>query len=322
MRLATFGVGPSAPQSDPDEKFEPQHVAISMSGDIWLLGKHRVMCGNSTTKDDVAKLMDGELADLCFTSPPYGDQRDYGRVGRGSLDWDALMHGVFQNAPMKPAGQILVNLGLIHRDGEWMPYWDGWIDWMRSVGWRRFGWYVWDQGPGLPGDWNGRLAPSFEFIFHFRKQTFRANKSVPSKLAGIISNGGLRELSGAIGGRTKGPSAIQPFKIPDSVIRVTRHKGAVDGGEHPAVFPVGLPQTMHEAYSKPGEIAYEPFCGSGSQIIAAELTGRVCHAVEIEPRYVDVAVRRWQNFTGKKAMLQGTKKTFDQIEKERSKAAA
>src|SRR3546814_12058489 len=56
--------------------------------------------------------------------------------------------------------------------------------WMRSQGWRRFAWYVWDQGPGMPGDWQGRLAPSFEFIFHFNRQTRKPNKTVPCKFAG------------------------------------------------------------------------------------------------------------------------------------------
>ena len=72
-------------------------------------------------------------------------------------DWDALMQGVFAAAHVTADAQLLVNLGLVHRDGEWIPYWEGWVDWMRAQGWRRFGWYAWDQGPGLPGDRNGRL---------------------------------------------------------------------------------------------------------------------------------------------------------------------
>jgi hypothetical protein len=67
------------------------------------------------------------------------------------------------------AGQALVNLGLIHRDGEWPPYWQGWLEWMRAQGLRRFGLYAWDQGPGLPGDWNGRPAQAFELVFHFNR---------------------------------------------------------------------------------------------------------------------------------------------------------
>jgi hypothetical protein len=64
----------------------------------------------------------------------------------------------------------LVNLGLIHREGEWQPYWQGWLGWLRAQGWWRFGLYAWDQGPGLPGDWNGRLAPAFELVFHLNRE--------------------------------------------------------------------------------------------------------------------------------------------------------
>jgi len=77
-----------------------------------------------------------------------------------------------------------------------------------------------------------------------------------------------------------------------------------------------------ENNSKVGDQVYEPFAGSGTTIIAAEMTGRVCLAIELSPVYVDVCVRRWEKYTGKKAILQGTKKTFDQVVKERSRKAA
>jgi ParB-like chromosome segregation protein Spo0J len=150
----------------PEAPAEP----ITRPGDIWALGDHRLICGDATDPAVVARLMDGAQASLMFTSPPYAQQRDYGAAKEKVGDWDALMQGVFAAAPVTADAQLLVNLGLVHRDGEWIPYWEGWVDWMRAQGWRRFGWYVWDQGPGLPGDWNGRLAPSHEFIFHFNRQ--------------------------------------------------------------------------------------------------------------------------------------------------------
>jgi hypothetical protein len=146
---------------------EPAPDPVTRPGDVWIMGRHRLMCGDSTNPQHIAQLMAGQEADLCFTSPPYGQQRDY--KSGGISDWDALMQGVFSLLPLKHDAQVLVNLGLIHRDGEWLPYWDGWIEWMRAAGWRRFGWYVWDQGFGLPGDWNGRLAPSHEWVFHFNR---------------------------------------------------------------------------------------------------------------------------------------------------------
>ena len=303
--------GLTDPDAVPNAPVEP----VTVLGDVWLLGRHRVMCGDSTDPLHIGTLMQGALADLCFTSPPYAQQRDYkAAVG----DWDALMQGVFSILPVKHEAQVLVNLGMVHRDGEWMPYWDGWVEWMRTAGWRRFGWYVWDQGPGLPGDWSGRLAPSHEWVFHFNRVAERAHKTKVSKMAGVISNGGLRNTDGSIGGRTKGPSAIQSTKIPDSVIRVMRHKGGIpgDAGKHPAIFPVDLVSEMLTAFSDPDDLVFEPFCGSGTQLISAQKNGRSCYGMELAPEYVDVCVKRWQAFTGQTATLEATGQGFSVVSNE------
>ena len=108
-------------------------------GQVWKLGRHRVMCGDSRSSEDVAKLMDGEKADLCFTSPPYDQQRTYRDESTAAVsDWLSLMNAVFSNLPMTDSGQVLVNLGLVHRKCEIVPYWDPWISEMRAAGWRRF----------------------------------------------------------------------------------------------------------------------------------------------------------------------------------------
>jgi DNA modification methylase len=267
---------------------------------VWLLGRHRLMCGDSTQFLDVAKLTQGALADLCFTSPPYLRQRNY-ETDAG--DWDALMQGVFSAAPLKPDAQLLVNLGMVHRDGEWLPYWDGWIAWMRDQGWRRFGWYVWDQGAGLPGDWNGRLAPSHEWVFHFNHVAERARKTKAKNPENIVAQQHtMRGRDGKTRQFSSPEAGLQPNKIPDSVIRITRQHGVLPGGiDHPAVFPVDLVSEMLTAFSDPDDVVYEPFCGSGTQLISAQKNGRTCLAMEIAPLYCDVAIQRWQNFTGQKA---------------------
>ncbi len=300
---------------------------VSRSGDIWQLGEHRLICGDATDKNVIAALMDGEVAQLCFTSPPYGNQRDYTHT---IIDWDALMQGVFARLPMIGNGQVLVNLGLIHRDSEVVPYWDGWLSWMRTQGWRRFGWYVWDQGPGLPGDWQGRLAPAFEFVFHFNRKNSevrRPNKNVPCIYAGRdahlrgdgTSAGGMRNKDGSKTSWNHVGTLTQDTKIPDSVIRIMRHKGKIGQDiDHPAVFPVALPQFVLEAYTDARDIVYEPFCGSGTTILAAERTGRISRAVEIAPQYVDVAVRRFQqNYPDVLVTLLATGQSFDDVAKER-----
>ncbi|PZX36291.1 DNA modification methylase [Roseinatronobacter thiooxidans] len=280
---------------------EPPAEPITTPGDIWALGDHRLICGDATDPVVVARLMDGAQASRMFTSPPYAQQRNYGAAKEKVGDWDALMQGVFAAAPVIADVQLLVNLGLVHRDSEWIPYWDGWLNWMRAQGWRRFGWYVWDQGPGLPCDWNGRLAPSHEFIFHFNRAPRKPHKTVPSKHAGeTLGGGGLRGADGTVHRKTGFGNAIQSHRIPDSVFRIMRHKGGLGAaGSHPAVFPVALVEAVLEAFTDPGDLIFEPFCGSGTQLIAAERTGRRCFAVELDPVYCDVAVRRWELATGR-----------------------
>jgi DNA modification methylase len=269
---------------------------ITKRGDLILLGDHRLLCGDSTNGDDVARLMDGEKAGVCFTSPPYAQQRDYGEAKELVQDWDALMQGVFANLPMADDGQVLVNLGLIHKDGEWVPYWDGWIEWMREQGWKRFGWYVWDQLTGLPGHWNGRLGPSFEFVFHFVTNGVQPNKVKVNKTAGQL-NTSKSALKG--GRKSSGPSSkafvTASHGVPDSVIRQPRHCGKTD---HPAVFST---QFANEVISYWGGIEYDPFCGSGTTLIAAEQLNRRCYGMEISPAYCDVIVQRWEGLTGKTA---------------------
>ena len=314
---------PDAGDDVPDAPVNP----VSRTGDVWLLGTHRLVCGDAGDSAVVATLMQGERAVLCFTSPPYGNQRDY---TDSIIDWDALMRSVFAQVPLAANGQVLVNLGLIHRELEVVPYWDGWLSWMRQQGWRRFGWYVWDQGPGLPGDWNGRLAPAFEFVFHFNRkdsEVRRPNKNVPCIYAGKdthrrgdgTSAGGMRNKDGSKTSWNHLGTLTQDTKIADAVIRIMRHKGKIGQDiDHPAVFPVALPQFVLEAYSDTGDIVFEPFCGSGTTMLAAQRSGRQCRLVEIAPQYVDVAVKRFQqNFPDVPVTLGSTGQSFEAVATER-----
>ena len=309
---------PGAGLTDEDAVPVAPPVPTTTVGDVWVMGQHRIMCGDSTSAACISVLMASKKADLCFTSPPYGQQREY--KNGGISDWDALMNGVFKVIPLKNDAQLLVNLGMIHKECEWVPYWETWIEWMRSAGWRRFGWYVWDQGPGLPGDWNGRLAPSHEFIFHFNKVAERARKTKEKLAASIQYNdhgNGMRKKDGTMSGVSSPELSLQTHKVPDSVVRVMRHKARGIEVAHPAVFPVNLASEIITAFSDVGDIVFEPFIGSGTQIISAEKNGRFCYGMELAPVYVDLAVTRWQAFTGKQATLESTGQTFEQVQAKR-----
>ena len=288
---------PAEAAPDPaDAEPEAPRAAVTRPGDLWLLGEHRLLCGDSTDATCIARVMAGERASLAFTSPPYGNQRDY--TTGGVTDWDALMRGVCQHLAVALAddGQVLVNLGMIHRDSEWQPYWHGWLDWMRAAGWRRFGLYVWDQGPGLPGDWNGRLSPAFEFLFHFNRHARQANKIIPCRWAGHVngSHGGLRNKDGSVTEWQHAGQGVQETRIPDSVVRITRHKARGIETEHPAVFPVKLPEFVIQTYTAEGDAVFEPFAGSGTTILAGQRTSRRVCAIDVAPSYVDLAIARWR----------------------------
>lgn len=262
-------------------------------------GRHRILCADSANGAAVARLMDGEQASLVFTSPPYAQQRDYGEAAKEQVsDWLAMMQGVFANMPVTASGQVLVNLGQVHRDGEWIPYWDPWIEWMRALGWRRFGWYVWDQGSGLPGDWSGRLGPSHEFVFHFNKEARKPNHWIEKLEASVrvksAADQGLRGKDGSIKPVTNPEAFGQTHKIPDSVIRVTRQQGPVLHGSesHPAPFSVAFAGFFQRTWLSVGEIQYDPFLGSATSVIAGNLGGVRVFGMELEPKYVDLALAR------------------------------
>lgn len=295
---------------------EPPVQPVTRAGDLWQLGRHRLLCGDSTDPEVVWKALDGQKAALCFTSPPYQYKRDYQNAIN---DWDALMVKAFSNvlAVMVDDGQVLVNLGMSYDNTEWQPYWDSWIEGLRAKGWRRYGLYVWDQGPGLPGNCNGvgRFAASFELIFHFNQQSRTPNKIIPCLNAGTLSKHAVRKADGSFSGKE---TPIQDFKIPDNVIRVTRQKGSIgDCGDHPAVFPVALPELIINTFTQPGEVVLEPFCGSGTQFLAAENAGRSCAGIELAPAYVDVAIARWKQETGQEAILAETGEPFSVVQQRR-----
>jgi DNA modification methylase len=163
---------------------------------------------------------------------------------------------------------------------------------------------VWDQGPGLPGDWGGRLSPAFEFIFHFNKSSIKVNKIKDTIWGGHKNHGsGLRSKNGDVKGYSHAGKEVQLKKIPDSVIRVMRHKARGIEISHPAVFPVDFAGEMILSFTDTNDLIYDPFSGSGTTIIACEQLGRRCRAVEISPAYVAVALQRWADATGKTPVL-------------------
>jgi DNA modification methylase len=245
----------------------------------------------------VERVCDGGACGVCFTSPPYAQQRDY---TKRIDDWNGLMQGVFANIPANDETQVLVNIGLIHKNGEWVSYWDQWVEWMREHGWRRFGWYVWDQLSGFPGVFGGRCAPSFEFIFHFNQAPTRAAKSVPTKPEGTTRHGGRMGKNGwETDYHIDRINTTGKNKIPDATWRFSRQ---TLGLGHSAIFPVAVPSLALRTW--PGNV-FDPFLGSGTTLVACEQLSRVGVGIEISPGYVAVALQRLKDM-GLSPKLEGS----------------
>lgn len=289
--------GGSSSEDDP----VPEPPSVTKPGDLWFLGNHRVLCGDSMQPESIARVLGNARPELCFTSPPYDQQRIY--KGTMSKDWTGLLQGVFGAVlpQVSPTAQVLVNLGMVHRENRVVEYWRTWREWMVSTGWRDFGWYVWDQGWGLPGDWEGRLAPSFEFLFHFNQKNKKPRYWVPKAAKSVTSrtNGILREPDDSIHEKSSPDASLRETKIPDNVIRVNRVNGRVlPGYDHPAAFPIELAEHVIQTWTREREWVIDPFGGAGTTLLAGERLRRPVAIMEIVPAYVDIVLARWVKETG------------------------
>lgn len=268
-------------------------------GELWQLGNHRLLCGDSTSSEDVQKLFGDRKAKLCFTSPPYADQREY--KGGKELSTELLARFISTAAPA--CELFAVNLGLSRKNGEVNQYWDDYIDEANSAGLKLLSWNIWDKGEaGSIGNQTAMFAITHEWIFVFGKKPTELNKTVPNKSAGLLANhSGNRQADGTVKKSTK-EIVVGEFSQLKTIYQVSAQK-ARDDIDHPARFPVQFPLGYIEACTNPGDWVYEPFCGSGTTIIAAEKTGRNCLGMELDPGYCDIIIARWENITGEKAVL-------------------
>ena len=298
--------------TDDDAVPDVQPDPVSKLGDVWLLGKHRVMCGDSTSIDAVEELMQGESAELCFTSPPYLDQREY----NGGKELSTEYLATFVRSSYGFVKYFAVNLGYSRKNGEVNQYWNDYIKEAEDCGLKLLSWNVWDRS-GLGGSIGNQTAffPIWhEWIFVFGEKAKELNRTKKNKSAGSKS-GTNRQADGTL---LKGSGVTAEFGKMGTVTAC----GVADGKLHPAMFPVELPEEYINAMTDEGDCVYEPFGGSGTTLIACEKTGREARLMELDPKYVDVIVRRWQEFTGKQATHAATGATFAEVEADSALAVA
>jgi DNA modification methylase len=268
--------------TDDDSVPEAPEEPVSKINDIWQLGNHRLMCGDSTSIDAVDKLMDGQKADMVFTDPPYGVAYEGGHntKKRTQIKNDALegenLTGLFYGA-----------LSVAH-----------------IVTHEHAAFYVWYA--------SGKSV-----------ETFAALSDLPLKLRAIIQWYKVRSGLGAFMSQYipncepciyahKDGSSPQWFGPTDEKT-VWELKKEQRNDFHPTQKPIELPERAINNSSKKGQIILDLFGGSGSTLIACEKTNRQARLMELDPKYVDVIIKRWQEFTGKQAIHIESGKTYEDM---------
>jgi DNA modification methylase len=198
----------------------------------------------------------------------------------------------------------VVNLGLVWREQAVLPYWDHYIEAARRGGHKLLSWNVWHKTGGMSiGALTSMFTVTHEWLFVFGAAKVELCKTQKNKSAGAFCAVKTdRDVDGVLkeaGMARKHPrgTAIAERRRLDSVIALTQVQNNED---HPATFPVELSAQFLVAFGDLGPVV-DPFLGSGTTLIACEQLDRTCYGIEIEPRYVDVAVQRWENLTGGRA---------------------
>jgi site-specific DNA-methyltransferase (adenine-specific) len=270
-------------QTDPDEVPEPPADPVTVLGDVWTLGNHRLMCGDSTSIDAVNKLMDGKKADCLWTDPPYGvsyvgKTKDALTIENDSLDDDSLtefLREAFNTGILAteggaawyvaaPAGPLHQCFSLVLKE---LGVWRQTLNWIKSSMVMGRSDYLYQHEPIFYG-WNPSGSHKWTAD---RKQTTVLNFDKPSR-----------------------------------------------NGEHPTMKPVELVEYCVGNNTNKGDLVLDLFGGSGTTMMACEKSGRMSRLMELAPNYCDVIAKRWQDFTGKKAVHESGK-TFDEMAADRGK---
>lgn len=299
---------------------------VTKAGDVWVLGDHRLICGDCRVADDVRDVLHGNQIAVAITSPPYASQRKYDESTEFKptrideyVEWfDAVQANIVEH--LAEDGSWFLNIKEHCEDGERVLYVkDLTLAHVREWGWRFVDEFVWVHC-GTPRSVTQRFKNAFEPVFHFTRgrhkfrpdavrhatdrqpRGFKKNGKIGSNSSDQPQQGrSMIEMQGS-GGSNLGAefeaSLGAGFAYPSNCLSLGFNREALG---HPAAFPITLPEFFLKAYSDAGDLTFDPFLGSGSTLIAAEQTGRRCAGVEISPAYCDVVVRRWENLTGRKA---------------------
>jgi DNA modification methylase len=262
--------------TDEDAVPEAPETPVSVRGDVWLLGNHRLMCGDSTSIDDVEKLMAGHKADMVFTDPPYGVDYDGGhatekRREKLANDDDVDMYDLpIKNAYLFSTEKAPIYLWFADRFAADV------LDGLHSAGYQVRNWIIWNKNQAQFGAIGAQYKSKHEpCIYAFKKG--------------------------------KSPNWCGP----NNEVTVWDVKRDNKNAFHPTQKPVELSERAFSNHSV-GKVL-DLFAGSGSTLISCEKNNKTCFTIDFEPKYVDVIIKRWMQFTGKQATLEATGQTYEEL---------
>jgi len=359
-------------ETDPDDVPEPPVDPVTVMGDVWVMGKHRLMCGDSTEIDAMQKLMNGKQAALLHADPPYGmgKQKDgvendniYGeKLDEFQMEWwttcrmqlvDNASAYIWGNAPelwrlwyvggLSTSERLTIRNEITWDKGGggmgvgteaqrcYFPqerclffmlgeqgfnnnadnYWDGWEP-IRK--------YLADEMEKCGGskNWGAALENQMGSHYFTKSQWIFPTKEAYKKLQAFANGDAFKREHDELkrefyGTRAHFDNAHDNMTDVWEFARVTGE----DRHGHATPKPVAMMERVMKSSLPPGGLCLEPFNGSGSTLMGAEKTGRLCYAMELTPAYIDVTVTRWQAFAGKQAIHESSGKTFDEMKAEK-----
>lgn len=316
-------------------------LAVTVPGDVWLLGPHRLMCGDARVPTDVDRLLNGAVVNLAFTSPPYASQRTYDEASGfrpiPEDDYVEWFRPVADNvaAHLADDGSWFVNIKPpgIELDTHLYVF-DLVIAHVRQWGWHFATEFCWER-TGVPKGVTRRFKNQYEPIYQFARGDWKmrpeavrhASDDVPINVGPGGGNTSWADIPkvpkprknthkppgamSAAQGTNASPGDYHGAGMAFPGNRLPTFTGSHTATGHTAAFPVGLPAFFVQAYTDLGDAVYDPFMGSGSTLIAAHLHDRFGYGMELSPAYCDVVCKRWQTITGIAPVAEATGNPHD-----------
>ena len=316
----------------PDAPVEP----VTRLGDVWRIGKHRLICGDCRDHAVVARLFEDAKAGIVITSPPYATQREYDPASgflpvppNDYCDWFRDVAANIESV-LAPDGSYFLNLKEHAEDGERSLYVkDLVLAHRRQWGWRFIDEFCWRKTDnGVPGGWNNRFKNAWEPVFHFSRQPeikfrpkavghvsdgcfdYSPNNPKSTSGSGLLGTG----ARGPVGQRGDDDGRFTGIARPSNVVEVKSESGQ---GSHSAPFPRALVEFFVNAFTDPGDLVFDPFLGSGTTMAAAHVLDRVGCGIEISPAYCDVIMRRISQLAGEEPVLADSGQSLANVAAER-----